>query len=45
MNGRDIKPLIGESLVRSDIGPCRKNFAIPKELAKMLTVNDMRGRA
>ena len=44
-NGKDTSPLIGESLGRMGIGPCRKNFDMPNELATMLIVNVIKGRA
>ena len=43
--GRDTSPLRGESLGRIFIGPCKKYFVMPKELAIMLMHNVIRGRA
>ena len=45
MNGRDMRPLIGESFGRIDIGPWRKNFVMPKELATKLIIREIKGRA
>ena len=45
MNGIDINPLTGESLGRMGMGPCRKNFVMPKELDTKLTANFMNGKA
>ena len=45
INGTDTRPLIGESLGRIGIGPWRKNFDMPNELATMLIVNVIKGRA
>ena len=43
--GRDTSPLRGESLGRIFIGPCKKYFVMPKELAIILMHNVIRGRA
>ena len=44
-NGRDIRPLAGWFLGSIGIGPDKKNFVIPKELAQMLRINVIKGRA
>ena len=45
IKGSDINPLIGESLGRTGIGPCRKNFVMPNELALKLIIKEINGRA
>ena len=45
MKGSDTSPLIGESFGRTLIGPCRKNFVMPNELAIKLIVKVIKGRA
>ena len=45
MNGRDIRPLMGKFLGRIDIGPWRKNFVMPNELAHKLITRETKGRA
>ena len=39
-----MSPLSGESLGRADIGPWRKNFVMPNELAMKLMVKLIKGR-
>ena len=45
MKGRDITPLMGEFFGRTDIGPWRKNFVIPNELAHKLIAREIKGRS
>ena len=45
IKGRDISPLTGESFGRRGIGPWRKNFVMPKELAHKLIIKLIRGSA
>ena len=40
-----MRPLIGESLGRMDIGLSRKNLVIPNELAHKLIIREIKGRA
>ena len=45
MKGRDMRPLMEEFLGRTDIGPWRKNFVMPNELALKLIIKVIRGSA
>ena len=42
--GTEINPLNAESFGRNWIGPVRKNLLIPKDEAKRLMINVIRGR-
>ena len=39
IKGSDMSPLTGESFGRIGMGPCKKNFVMPKELATILMAN------
>ena len=43
MKGSDKRPASGASVGRIDIGPTKKNLAVPKELAPKLRKNDRIG--
>ena len=43
--GMEKSPLNSESLGRNRMGPDKKNFVIPKDEAKRLTINVNRGKA
>ena len=43
--GTEKSPLNDESFGRNRIGPDKKNFVIPKDEAKRLIINVIRGRA
>ena len=45
MNGRDMRPFIGESLGTMEIGPWRKNLVMPNELAHKLIIREIKGSA